>query len=461
MPPLAIASLFQRTLPWLSSDGRAVLNTLISQNGRVESAQVLSERLGLRSRFQLGRLLRREGLPPYEELAGWVCVFYWMLRADAGEGRGALRALADHGAIELASSYRLVRRVTGHRWKELRREGTEVVTRWFLARVHPARANTRIDVRATRDAMMAYLPRVGHWSNGQPCRLPLPGKPYGIGVFDRDLAYVTRSDLAAVDRLDLHTGKLLGAIPVGCMPTCVAAAPAANRVYVSVQFCDEIAVIDTTRHCVVQSIRVEGDPFPLLLSPSGRTLFVTTNHDQLFAISLQTGRVMASLPLPATSHHLAVHPAGDRLYVATRAGGSVLEVDLHRFKVLRKFSVGGWPQGIVVSPDGATLFVANERQGLDVIRLGTGGRVATIMSEKGAVALALSPDRRFLYAGHARAGVVSMIEVSSLSRRGTLETGGRPAQIAFDGAGHVILVNEAGWLDILPVGVSSLRAMMY
>ncbi|HLZ44653.1 MAG TPA: hypothetical protein VKQ05_03150, partial [Gemmatimonadales bacterium] len=138
MPPLAIATLFQRALPWLSPDGRAVINSLICDNGRVGSAQTLSERLGLRSRFQLGRLLQREGLPPYEELAGWVCVFHWMLCADAGQGRGALRTLAGHSAIDLASSYRLVRRVTGHSWKDLRRLGTAEVIHWFQSRVHAA-----------------------------------------------------------------------------------------------------------------------------------------------------------------------------------------------------------------------------------------------------------------------------------------------------------------------------------
>ena len=73
--------------------------------------------MGLRSRFQLNRLLRREGLPPYEELAGWVCVFYWMLKADAdGHDGQALRTLANQSHMDAASCYRLVRRVTGRCW---------------------------------------------------------------------------------------------------------------------------------------------------------------------------------------------------------------------------------------------------------------------------------------------------------------------------------------------------------
>src|SRR3989442_15974116 len=90
MPPLALTSLLQQALPWLSADGRAVMNTLVCSNGRVGSTQVLCERVGLRSRFQLNRLLRREGLPPYEELAGWGWGFFWMGRGGAAEGRRAL-----------------------------------------------------------------------------------------------------------------------------------------------------------------------------------------------------------------------------------------------------------------------------------------------------------------------------------------------------------------------------------
>jgi DNA-binding beta-propeller fold protein YncE len=156
--------------------------------------------------------------------------------------------------------------------------------------------------------------------------------------------------------------------------------------------------------------------------------------------------------LPATSHHLALHPAGDRFYVATRTGGSVLEVDISRYRVLRSFVLGGWPQGLVVSPDGTMLYVANEQHGIDVIGLGNGKCVERIKCDSGSVALAMSPDQRFLYAGYPRRGRVGLIALASLEPRGMLETGGRPGQLAFDGNGRVILVNEAGWLDIVPVG---------
>ena len=456
MPPLALTSLLQGALPWLSSDGRAVLNTLICNNGRVGSAEALSRRLGLRSRFQLSRLLRREGLPPYEELAGWVCVFGWMLRADAGVGRGALLALARQTEMETATSYRLVRRVTGRCWKDLRRAGTPEVMRWFQRRVHPAPSKRPPDLRpASRppvETSASVFSSSPGWTTSQPQRLPLEGGPYGIAVRARDLAYITLARAAAIERLDLRSGRWLGGIGVGCTPTCVTFDPSGARAYVSVQFGDAIAVIDALEHERIQTLPVPGDPFPLLVSPSGRTLFVTTNADRLWALNAQTGRVLGSIALPATSHHLALHPAGDRLYVATRAAGSVLEVDLTRLRVLRTFTLGGWPQGIVVSADGTLLFAANEQHELDVVRLASGKPVARVDAEWGAVGLALSPDDRLLYTGHPRDGKVGIVNAASLVHHGTLVTGGRPGQIAFDGAGHALITNEAGWIDTVPLG---------
>ena len=314
MPPLPLTSLMQNALPWLSPDGRAVLNTLICNNGRVDSAQALCQNVGLRSRFQLNRLLRREGLPPYEELSGWVCVFYWMLRADEGIGRGALLALARQTEMEIATSYRLVRRVTGHSWKDLRRAGTAEVVRLFEERVQPAgmRRSTpaRSIMRLVAPGPVAELePGI---AAAAPRRVRLEGAPYGIAVRPDGLAYVTLAHAATVAGLDLRGDCVARYIPVGCTPTSVVFDPSGTLAYVSIQFCDEIAIIDAQRHTQVRTIPVPGDPFPLLISATGRTLYATTNVDRLWALSAQSNRVLGSVVLPATSHHLALHPAGDR-----------------------------------------------------------------------------------------------------------------------------------------------------
>jgi DNA-binding beta-propeller fold protein YncE len=458
MPPLALALLLHPALPRLSALGRAVINTLICDNGRVGSADALAERLGLRSRFQLNRLLHREGLPPYEELAGWVCVFHWMQRADAcGE---TLRSLAREARMDPASCYRLVRRVTGLRWSALRRAGTERIKSSFLKRCGGSTAaspmeEVSIRSRALRRRHDQEMAARAEFARLVPRRISLPGggHPHGIAIRG-NTAYVTRTHAASLDCLDLTSGQVTSSIAVGCAPTCIALNAAGDRAYVSVQHCDEIAVIDTVNHVRLHALPLPGDPFPLLLTPRGNVLYVTTNEDRLYALCPQNGRILASLRLPATSHHLALHPAGNRLYVATRAGGSVLEVDTARHEVVREFKIGGWPQGLALSADGTKLYVANEKHGVDLICLGTGHRVAMLQEHGGALEVALSSDSRVLYVGFVHSGKVGVIDSASLKLLGTLDTGGRPRGIAVDHADGLTVVNEGGWVDVFPRGTA-------
>lgn len=131
MPQLPLASVLLHSLPWLSSGGRAAINMLVCDNGRVASARSLAARLGLRNRYQLARLLRREGLPTYDLLTGWISSLYWRVEAERTDA--TLLALAQRCHVAPATSYRIVRRVTGSLWSELRRTPTDEVLRRFVA----------------------------------------------------------------------------------------------------------------------------------------------------------------------------------------------------------------------------------------------------------------------------------------------------------------------------------------
>ena len=456
MPPLPLASAMLNRLPWLSAQGRAAINVVACENGRTRSAHVFAARLGLRTRFQLARLLHREGMPPYEVLTGWASVLYWMLEAD--RTGVTLLALARRSHLDPAMSYRLIRRLTGLRWSELRRLGTSEVLRRFLKLCRPGRSGQtdhgrRWPAPEHRDEPLAWRPA---GAPVLPMRIPLGGAPFGVAVHGARLAYVTRSHAAAVERIDLTTGRSMGTIPVGCVPSAVAFDATGTRAYVSIQFCDSIAVIDATTHAPIGSLPVPGDPFPLVLARSGRILYFTTNEDRLYAMCLGTQRIVASLPLPATSHHLALHPTDTRLYVATRAGGTVMEVDTVRHRVTRIFELGGQPQGLAVSRDGMALYVANERHGMDVVCLPTGQRTGPVNVGGPAIGLTLSPDEREIYAALVCSGAVAVLDRTSLKVRATLPTGGRPRCMAFDQTGKVLVIaNEAGWVDVVPAGLAS------
>src|SRR2546429_4445385 len=121
MPPLPLARVLSAALPSLSGEARAVLDVLTARNGLLPPANDVARFLGLRTRHQVARKLRRASLPPLEELAAWTRLFYWILQSE--QTGASLLSLARLSGHEPATCYRLVRRLMGQPWSRVRRGG--------------------------------------------------------------------------------------------------------------------------------------------------------------------------------------------------------------------------------------------------------------------------------------------------------------------------------------------------
>jgi YVTN family beta-propeller protein len=270
----------------------------------------------------------------------------------------------------------------------------------------------------------------------------------GVAV-SGDIAYVTRPYANMVARLDLQTNSVTTSFPVGNLPCYIVFNSTGTRAYEANQFSDNVSVIDVATNTQIATIPLTGDPLPVAISTDDNTLFVTTNANQLFKVDLATSTVTGSLALPATSHHLLTHPNGNLVYVATRDGGTVLEVNWHTMTVVRTFTLGGRPQGMAISADRSELYVANELSNtLHVITLYS-GTIASVPLASGAEGMALGADGT-LYVGEVFSGLVQVVDPATHTVVRTITMGGTPREVATDAARHHVLVaNEAGWVDII------------
>ena len=445
MPQLPLASALLRSLPWLSTQGRAAINLLVCDNGRVASADALAAGLGLRNRYQLGRLLRSEGLPPYDVLTGWVSLLYWRLEAE--RTNSTLVELSQRSHVAPETSYRLVRRITGSRWSDIKDQPTQEILGRFLQQCGH---RTRAPRPAWRPPRQVADSRDSAEPSSGSLRLPLSGAPVAVAM-DGEQIYIGRGHAASIERLDTRTRRFVGTIAVGCVPSCIAIDSKRARLFASLQYEDAIAVIDRGSHRIVGMIAVPGDPYPVLLGHAGDRLYTTTNEDRLYALALPSGRIAASLPLPATSHFLTLHPAGHRVYVATRAAGTVLEVDASTLRVHREFRPGGETLDLRVTADGRFLLLANGRRGLQVLRLTDGRLLHTVEFDGRPVHMDVSADEQTIYVSQVEGAAVAVVDRASLSVR-FLPTGGRPRGLVLSQDGRLLIVaNEAGWVDLMPV----------
>jgi len=443
-------------------------------NGHPPCSQKLAEWLGFHDRYQLARALRREGLPPLEVIGGWARTLYWMSEAEIS-GK-SLRELAERERLDPAVAYRLVRRVTGQRWSEVRREGLAVTMLRFRDRC--ANGNGRGHVAAPLALPSPLLQAVGERSGravarATPARAPIgtwrttpqrspghrvvqsiseridvSGSPFDVVLTASGKALVTRGHAAAVDVLHLNPLRVAHTIRVGPAPTRVL--PGGHVAYVTSQWAEAICVIDLERRQQIGSIPVPGHAMGGAMAPDGHTMYVTTNHDRLVAVSALQRAVSGTTAIPLGSPQLTVHPSGRWIFVPCWRAGVIVEVDAGTLGITRRFDVGGVVQDVVVSADGQNLYAANESGWLDVIHLPSGRRTATVELGAAALGIALSADQAHVFVGLLDAGRVVVLQRQGLIERARIVTGGRPRLIAVHPDGDAVLVaNEAGWVDLI------------
>jgi len=477
MPPLPLAKILNVALPSLAGEARAVVDVLACKNGLLPPAGDVATFLGLRTRHQVARTLRRASLPPLEELAAWTRLFYWVLQWE--QTGASLLALARQSHLEPATCYRLVRRLMGQPWSRVRRGGTagavmrfrtvwkdsgmqQLVLQPYLqaaarqgdgtgAAVAVGDSRTDFSIRAVRRPSRPVADPVGRPRGVLASRLGISGYPFDVSIAPDGSAWLTRVHAAMLERLQLQPLASTGVIRVGIAPTRVIVAPSGERAWVTNQFTKDVAVVDLAWRRRTGSIAMEGDPLGAVLSPDARTLYVTTNLDRLCVCALTDngGRIVRSTALPLACTELAIHPAGNRLYVPTWKAGHILELDARSLSVTHRYDVGGQPLGVAVSTDGLRLYCGNENGWLDLVHLPT-GKIVRRTFDTPVDEVALTPDQKVVYASLRTAGRIAMVDAHTLACVGTLQTGGMPRHIAFDRAGNVAIVaNEAGWVDLV------------
>lgn len=135
---------------------RAIVEAVLLSEGPIGSTRRVAGLLGLRNRFQLARMLKREGLPPLHRLAAWTAILAWV-RAAERDGMCLFR-LAYRSHRHPSACYRLVKEVTGLCWSEVRARGAEWVERRLMAELqhHPLASNRSI-LLSSRHSTTSFL----------------------------------------------------------------------------------------------------------------------------------------------------------------------------------------------------------------------------------------------------------------------------------------------------------------
>jgi DNA-binding beta-propeller fold protein YncE len=137
------------------------------------------------------------------------------------------------------------------------------------------------------------------------------------------------------------------------------------------------------------------------------------------------------------------------MYVTSRDGGTITEVDMKTNTESRVFTIGGRPHGLAITPDNLTLFAADVEEGVvKVVDIATGAIVTSIPLPY-AFEIAISADGRTAYAT-TDDGYMAVIDVASRTVTKRADTGYQARQIVIDPAGDKAwAANLGGWIDLI------------
>jgi YVTN family beta-propeller protein len=220
-------------------------------------------------------------------------------------------------------------------------------------------------------------------------------------------------------------------VPVGFMPTSLAATPDGSQVWVvdsgpqtSTSTLWDIEVIDTSSDSVVAHLTTNGDPTDVAFAPDGSQAYVTTSAG-LEIYDVATDQQVAFVPGLGSPQSVAVAPNGATVYVTETQDGTLASVNTSTDRVVQTTPVGQEPWQAVVSSDGATVYVANpDSDSVSVVDTTT-GRVTNSIDVSGAPdTLGLTPDGSQLWVAGNDSGILTVIDTADGQTVGQTNLGG-------------------------------------
>lgn len=266
-------------------------------------------------------------------------------------------------------------------------------------------------------------------------------QPKGSAITsDGGTLYVANSGLDSVSAINTATHTVTDiALPPGSAPSVIMLSPDGVKAYVVDVNTDSVSVITTATNLVAANIGLTaGDsPQALAFSPNGASMLVSLNlSNRMAVIDTATSAVTGHIDLlPATGPVGVVAlttAGGDTAYVANVSDVvSVINLATNTVTATIPLPAGSQPAQVTASPDGATVFVANQNTNtVSVIDTATNTITSTIPGGTNPTWVAVTPDGATAYFTNYGSSDVSVAQLAVL-RAATVPAGAIGASYSF------------------------------
>jgi DNA-binding beta-propeller fold protein YncE len=209
----------------------------------------------------------------------------------------------------------------------------------------------------------------------------------------------------------------------------------------------EIAFSDDGRTAIVPSLGIYPEPhdMPVSLRPP----FITKPSEGLAIVDLVTGDVrQIQLPNCQRPHGVATDNQATRFWITCEAEGKIVEFDTVTLTQKREFKVDIGVHKVFFAQD--ILIASNPDKGeIYRIELQT-GKLSRLATGKGAEGLVVSQDNQTLWVANSQASTVCKVKLKSMIKKWCTDTGGAfPIALALIETENVLWVSRFGTSDIV------------
>jgi DNA-binding beta-propeller fold protein YncE len=236
---------------------------------------------------------------------------------------------------------------------------------------------------------------------------------------DPPLVYVPNSMSNTVDVISQRTLKIVEQFPVGALPQHVTPSYDLRTLYVDNDLGNSLTPINPQTGRPGAPIPVE-DPYNLYFTPDGRFAIVVAERLQRLDFrDPQTMHLVHSLSVPECRgvDHMDFSADGRYAFASCEFAGRMIEIDLHTQQVIRSLVLDqglSSPQDVKLSPDGHTVYTADQQNGGVWEIAASSFRVIGFL-KTGAGAHGLYPSRnaKVMYVSNRQAGSISVVSFRS------------------------------------------------
>jgi YVTN family beta-propeller protein len=254
------------------------------------------------------------------------------------------------------------------------------------------------------------------------------------------IAIVLNSGGATISIIDMATRKVLREEPTYREPSHWALTPDHKKLLVADASGNAIFFLDPATGAELGH-KLIPDPYQLWFSPDGQYLTVTClrlNHvDVYHAATLTLAHRFKVGEMPS---HLTYTPDSRTVFASMQQSGTVVAIDLVTMTPRWTAPVGKTPAGVMWH-DGVVLAAIMGSDHVAVLDPASGRITRTILTDKGAHNIFLTPDRAHIYVTNRVAGSLTVIDARTLGFHKRIPMPGGPDDLCFapDGKAWIAL----------------------